>query len=112
MDQFTTRFPINVILDTLCLDKADPDLCHGWHDAIIAQCTNLRGDEDITARGLRTKEELQAYVLMEIAKRRENPTDDLITTTIQSEIEVEYTTDIEIRVASTSGCVRYLPLRS
>jgi len=97
VDQFTTRFPINVILDMLGLDKKDHDLFHGWYNAIIAYFTNLTGDKDVIARGLRTKQELQAYVLPEVANRRENPRDDLITTIIQSEIEGEYMTDMEVK---------------
>ena len=55
VDQFTTRYPINVIVDMLALPKADHDLFHRWYNSIMAFLTNLAQDPDVHAAGLRPR---------------------------------------------------------
>lgn len=97
VDQFTIRFPINVIVDMLGLDKADHDRFHGWYHSIMAFLGNLTGDEAVMADGLKTKDELEAYMLPIIADRRDNPGDDLLSTLCTAVIDGEQMTDAEIK---------------
>jgi pulcherriminic acid synthase len=97
VDQYTTRYPINVIVDMLGLPKEDHDKFHRWYSSIMAFLSNLTGDEAITAQGLQTKEELQDYVLPIVEERRADPGDDLLSMLCTAEIDGERLTDIEIK---------------
>lgn len=97
VDQFTTRFPINVIVDMLALPKSDHELFHRWYNSIMAFLGNLSQDPDVIAQGLKTKDELQAYMLPKIAERRADPRDDLLSTLCTAEIDGEQMTDLEIK---------------
>lgn len=97
VDQFTTRFPINVIVDMLALPKSDHELFHRWYNSIMAFLGNLTQDPDVIAQGLKTKDELQEYMLPKIAERRANPRDDLLSTLCTAEIDGEQMTDLEIK---------------
>jgi cytochrome P450 len=97
VDRFTTRFPINVIVDMLALPKADHELFHRWYNSIMAFLGNLAQDADVMAEGLKTKDELQEYLLPKIAERRASPRDDLLSTLCTAEIDGEQMTDLEIK---------------
>ncbi|MFG1805500.1 cytochrome P450 [Streptomyces sp. NPDC049040] len=94
---FATRFPINVIVDMLGLDRADHDRFHGWYTAIIAFLGNLSQDPDVTAAGLRTREELAAYMLPVIRERRAHPGDDLLSTLCTAEIDGVAMSDEDVK---------------
>lgn len=97
VSQFTTRFPINVIVDMLGLHKSDHELFHRWYTSIMAFLANLKQDPGIIEAGLRTKEELQAYMMPIIADRRANPGDDLLSVLCTSEIDGTTLTDLDIK---------------
>jgi len=97
VQQYTTRFPINVIVDMLGLPKSDHDRFHAWYSSIMAFLSNLIGDPDVMAAGIRTRDELQEYMLPIIAERRSAPGGDLLTTLCQAEIDGERLSDIEIK---------------
>jgi len=97
VSQFTTRFPINVIVDMLGLHKSDHELFHRWYTSIMAFLANLTQDPGIIEAGLRTKEELQAYMMPIIADRRANPGDDLLSVLCTSEIDGTTLTDLDIK---------------
>ena len=97
VQQYTTRFPINVIVDMLGLPKSDHDRFHAWYSSIMAFLSNLVGDPDVMAAGIRTRDELQEYMLPIIAERRTSPGDDLLTTLCQAEIGGERLSDIEVK---------------
>lgn len=97
VDSFTTRYPINVIVDMLGLPKSDHALFHRWYTSIMAFLANLAQDPEVTERGLRTKDELQAYMLPRIAERRAAPRDDLLSTLCTAEIDGERMTELEIK---------------
>jgi cytochrome P450 len=84
---FATHFPINVIVDMLGLDKADHERFHGWYTSIIAFLGNLSGDAEVTAAGLRTRDEFAAYMIPIIEARRSNPGDDLLSALCAAEID-------------------------
>ncbi|WP_374936842.1 cytochrome P450 [Streptomyces sp. Ru73] len=95
--QFATRFPINVIVDMLGLDRADHDRFHRWYTAIIGFLGNLSQDPDVAAAGLRTQEEFAAYMLPIIRERRANPGDDLLSTLCTAEIDGTAMSDEDIK---------------
>ncbi|WP_395104234.1 cytochrome P450 [Actinomadura sp. SCN-SB] len=95
--QFSTHFPINVIVDMLGLDQADHARFQRWYTSIIAFLGNLSQDPDIAAAGLRTREELAAYMLPIIAERRENPGDDLLSRLCLAEIDGTRMSDEDIK---------------
>jgi len=95
--QFTIRFPINVIVDMLGLDRSDHDRFQTWYHSIMAFLGNLTGDEALTADGLKTKDELEGYMMPIIADRRANPGSDLLSTMCAAVIDGEQMTDAEIK---------------
>jgi len=97
VDQFTLRFPINVIVDMLGLDKSDHDQFNRWYHSIMAFLSNLSGDEQATADGLKTKDELRDYMMPIIADRRANPGSDLLSTLCTAQIDGDMMSDDEIK---------------
>ncbi len=97
VDQYATRFPINVIVDMLGLPKSDHDHFHGWYTSIMAFLSNLTGDQQVVEEGLRTKEEFENYMIPVIQDRRRHPGDDLLSTLCQAEIDGVAMTDHEIK---------------
>jgi pulcherriminic acid synthase len=97
VQQFARLFPISVIVDMLGLPHEDLDKFNRWYTSIIAFLSNLTQDPDVTAAGLQTKEELQAYMLPVIEQRRAHPGDDLLSTLCTAEIDGHKMTDLEIK---------------
>ncbi|HWS32226.1 MAG TPA: cytochrome P450 [Actinoplanes sp.] len=97
VDAFTTRYPINVIVDMLGLPKADHALFHRWYSSIVAFLANLTQDPAVIAEGMRTKEEMEDYLLPRIAERRAHPGDDLMSALCTAEIDGERMTGDEIK---------------
>jgi pulcherriminic acid synthase len=58
---------------------------------------NLAGDQGVIDRGLQAREEMTAYVLPLIVKRRANPGDDLISQMCEAELDGQKLTDEEVR---------------
>ncbi|TYB50317.1 cytochrome P450 [Nonomuraea sp. PA05] len=94
---FARRFPINVIVDMLGLDKSDHDRFQRWYVSVIDFLGNLSGDPEVTAAGLRTREEFAAYLIPIIRERRERPGDDLLSTLCRAEIDGTGMSDEEIK---------------
>ncbi|MGA5562043.1 cytochrome P450 [Streptomyces platensis] len=84
---FATRFPINVIVDMLGLDRADHDRFHDWYGAVVGFLSNLAQDPEIAEAGLRAGRELADYLLPVIHERRAAPGDDLLSTLCTAEVE-------------------------
>lgn len=97
VDAYATRFPINVIVDMLGLPKSDHEHFHRWYTSIMGFLSNLAGDEQVTADGLRTKEEFEAYLVPVIQERRAQPGEDLLSTLCAAEIDGVRMTDQEIK---------------
>ncbi len=95
--EFAAVFPVSVIVDMLGLERGDLPKFQKWYSSIIDFLSNLSGDADVTAAGLQTKEELEAYMLPIIAERRANPGDDLLSTMCIAEIDGVKMTDHEIK---------------
>jgi cytochrome P450 len=97
VSQFTQRLPLSVIIDVLGLDPQDKGKFHRWYNDIHDSFTNTTGDPDLTAAGLRTHDELQAYMIPLIQDRKDNPGDDLISQIVHAEINGERMSDIDIK---------------
>ncbi|WP_034093813.1 cytochrome P450 [Streptacidiphilus albus] len=97
VSQFATWFPINVIVDMLGLPREDHARFHGWYTSIIGFLGNLTQDPEVTAAGLRTREELAAYMIPIIQERRANPGDDLLSTLCTAEIDGTSMSDEDIK---------------
>jgi pulcherriminic acid synthase len=85
--QFATRFPVNVIVDMLGLDRADHDRFHGWYASVVGFLANLAQDPEVAAAGRRAGAELRAHLLPVLRARRAAPGDDLLSTLCTAEIE-------------------------
>jgi cytochrome P450 len=97
VSDFATWFPINVIVDMLALNRADRERFHVWYTAIIAFLSNLAQDPEVTAAGLRTHDELEAYMLPVIRDRRANLGDDLLSRLCSAEVDGATMSDEEIK---------------
>lgn len=87
VDAFTTRYPINVIVDMLGLPRSDHARFHRWYTSLMAYLANLTQDPAVAAAGLRTRDELAEYLLPRIGERRADPRDDLMSVLCTAEID-------------------------
>ena len=94
---YATHFPINVIVDMLGLDRAEHERFHGWYTSIIAFLSNLSQDPDVTAAGLRTRDEFAAYLIPVIQARRGALGDDLLSTLCAAEVDGTQMSDEDIK---------------
>ena len=94
---FARHFPINVIVDMLGLDKADHARFQVWYTSIIGFLGNLGQDPDVAAAGMRTKDELEAYLIPIIQDRRANPGDDLLSELCTAEVDGTSMSDEDIK---------------
>lgn len=96
VDAFATRFPVNVIVDMLGLDRADHDRFHAWYDAVVGYFANLGQDPAVAEAGLRAGAELRAYLLPIVHERRAHPGDDLLSSLCAAEVDGTRMTDQDI----------------
>jgi pulcherriminic acid synthase len=94
---FARRFPVNVIVDMLGLDKGDHERFQRWYTAIIAFLGNLSQDPGVTEAGLRTHDEFAEYMIPVIRRRRENPGDDLLSALCAAEVDGTSMSDEDIK---------------
>ena len=97
VSQFATWFPINVIVDMLGLPREDHARFHTWYTSVIGFLGNLSQDPEVTASGLRTRQELAAYMIPVIQERRAHPGDDLLSTLCTAEIDGTTMSDEDIK---------------
>ena len=94
--EFTHQFPITVIEEMLALPKKDHPDFERWYVSIMEFLTNLSGAQEPIDAGLRTRQELAAYMLPLIAERRTGDGDDLLSRMCRAEIDGERLSDAEI----------------
>jgi len=97
VSQFTSRFPINVMVDMLGLPKSDHERFRGWYFSIMAYLNNLAGDPEINAAAERTHVELREYMLPIIRERRSGDGGDLLSRLCRAEVDSEQMSDEEIK---------------
>ncbi|MGW7045736.1 cytochrome P450 [Streptomyces avermitilis] len=95
--EFATRFSVNVIADMLGLDRADHGQFQRWYTSVVAFLGNLSQDPDVTADGLRTREEFAAYMIPVIQERRRRPGQDLLSILCTAEVDGTRMTDEDIK---------------
>ncbi|MGY1712093.1 cytochrome P450 [Geodermatophilus sp. SYSU D00758] len=95
--EFTTWFPINVMVDMLGLPKSDHERFHRWYHSIMAHLNNLAGDPAITAQADQTREELRDYMMPIIRERRSGGGDDLLSRLCRAEVDGQRMSDEEIK---------------
>jgi pulcherriminic acid synthase len=93
---FTTRFPLSVIVDLLGFPRSEHARFHGWHKAILGFLANLKQDPAVRQAGLQARGELNEYVLPLIAARRAQPQDDLLSALCNGEVDGWRLADSEI----------------
>ncbi|PSK97743.1 pulcherriminic acid synthase [Murinocardiopsis flavida] len=94
---FARHFPINVIVDMLGLDPSDHARFQVWYAAIIGFLGNLAQDPEVAAAGIRTREELAAYLIPVIRRRRREPGDDLLSTLCAAEVDGTSMSDEDVK---------------
>lgn len=94
---FTTWFPIRVMVDMLGLPTSDHERFHRWYHSIMAHLNNLAGDPAVTAAADQTREELREYMLPIIRERRNGDGDDLLSRLCRAEVEGQQMSDEEIK---------------
>ncbi|MEC3981334.1 cytochrome P450 [Amycolatopsis sp. H20-H5] len=97
VEDYARHFPINVIVDMLGLDQSDHERFQVWYTAIIGFLSNLSQDPEVAAAGVRTREELAAYLIPIIQERRENPGDDLLSALCAAEVDGTTMSDEDIK---------------
>jgi pulcherriminic acid synthase len=95
--EFSTWFPINVMVDMLGLPKDDHERFHRWYESIMASLNNLAGDPEIAAAAETTREELRDYMMPIIRERRAGDGEDLLSRLCRAEVEGEQMSDEEIK---------------
>lgn len=95
--EFTTWFPINVMVDMLGLPKSDHQRFHRWYHSIMAHLNNLARDPAVTAQADQTREELREYMLPIIRERRGGGGDDLLSRLCRAEVDGQQMSDEEIK---------------
>ncbi|MFC5185132.1 cytochrome P450 [Actinomadura harenae] len=95
--QYSTHFPVRVIVDMLGLDRADHARFHRWYTSIIAFLGNLTQDPEVAAAGERTRVELAEYMIPIVRERRANPGDDLLSALCAAEIDGTAMSDEDIK---------------
>ncbi|WAL67886.1 cytochrome P450 [Amycolatopsis cynarae] len=94
---FARHFPINVIVDMLGLDKSDHVRFQRWYTAVIEFLGNLSQDPEVNEAGVRAGEEMAAYMIPIIQRRRREPGDDLLSTLCAAEVEGTQMSDQDIK---------------
>ncbi|SEP40573.1 cytochrome P450 [Amycolatopsis saalfeldensis] len=97
VEDYARHFPINVIVDMLGLDQSDHERFQVWYTSIIGFLGNLSQDPEVAAAGVRTREELSAYLIPIIRQRRENLGEDLLSTLCAAEVDGTSMSDEDIK---------------
>ncbi|MBF2065321.1 MAG: cytochrome P450 [Calothrix sp. C42_A2020_038] len=96
VEEFTSIYPLNVIRTILGLPKEDMPFLKEWCIAIGNFLSNLSQNSDVTAAGLQSSQNFQAYLAPIIQQKKQNPEDDLLSSLCMAEIDGIKLTDAEI----------------
>jgi pulcherriminic acid synthase len=94
---FTARYPITVVRQLLGLPDSAQRKFVRWYKSIIAFFYNLAGDPAVIEDGMRTKAEIEDYIVPLAHERRANPRDDLLTVLSTAEVDGVRMTDAEVK---------------
>ena len=92
----TSIVPLEVIGELMALHDATafPDW---YHQIVAASVSNVRGDPDINARGIKARDDVFKFITPKIEEKRNAPTDDLLSDLVTIEVEGERLSDDEVR---------------
>lgn len=93
IEDFSAKLPMDVISVMMGVPDADQDMLRGWADALLHR---EEGKAEIPKEGLEGSANLVRYFAEDLARRRTQPSDDLISALIEAEIEGERLSDAEI----------------
>jgi cytochrome P450 len=96
VEEFTSIYPLNVIRTILGLPKEDMPLLKEWCIDISNFLSNLSQNPDVTAAGLQSSKDFQAYLAPIIQQKKQNKEDDLLSSLCVAEIDGIKLTDAEI----------------
>ena len=94
VDTFSTRLPVNVIVDMLALPQSDHDRFHYWYPTFLA---GLSPDPVLRKKGIEANTEFHDYLDPYVQERLRNPGDDLISKLCMAEVEGEKLTVHDIK---------------
>ena len=86
VDTFSTRLPVNVIVDMLALPQSDHDRFHYWYPTFLA---GLSPDPVLRKKGIKANQEFHDYLEPYVQERLRNPGEDLISKLCLAEVEGE-----------------------
>jgi cytochrome P450 len=92
----TTPLPLTVIAELMAMHEA-VRFPQWYHDLAGASVSNVGRDPEVHARGVRAKEEIDAWLDPAIVAKRASPTDDLLSDLCTVEYEGARLADAEIR---------------
>ncbi|MBT94908.1 MAG: cytochrome P450 [Acidimicrobiaceae bacterium] len=95
VDAFTTRLPVNVIVDMLGMDQSDHDRFHEWYTTMMAGLARFSSEKQ--KLGVLAHEQLAEYVEPIIEARKSCPMDDLISKIVHAEASGQSLTLAEIQ---------------
>ena len=102
VNAFTTRLPVNVIVDMLGMDQSDHDRFHEWYTTMMAGLSvkdllESQFSSEKQNLGVLAHEELADYVAPIIEDRKSCPVNDLISKIVHAEAEGQKLTLTEIQ---------------
>ena len=102
VNAFTTRLPVNVIVDMLGIDQSDHDRFHEWYTTMMAGLSvkdllESQFSSEKQNLGVLAHQELSEYVAPIIEDRKSCPVNDLISKIVHAEAEGQKLTLTEIQ---------------
>lgn len=92
----TTPLPLTVIAELMTMHEA-VRFPQWYHDLANASVSNVSRDPDVHARGVRAKNEIDAWLTPAIGHKRAAPTDDLLSDLCTVEYEGQRLADAEVK---------------
>jgi cytochrome P450 len=93
IQDFSAKLPMDVISAMMGVADADQDMLRGWADALLHR---EAGKSEIPKAGLEGSANLVRYFAEDLARRRRNPGEDLVSALTLAEVDGERLTDAEI----------------
>ena len=94
--EFVTQFPVRIMAGILGLPAEDLEQFRVWYLALIRGALNISGDPVIAQAGEQSRDQLDKYLRMIIAQRRQAPKEDMISGLVSAELDGERLSEDEI----------------
>jgi cytochrome P450 len=93
IQDFAAKLPMDVISTMMGVAESDQDMLREWADTLLHR---EEGKSEIPKAGLEASGKLARYFAQDLARRRSQPGDDLISALLDAEVDGERLTDAEI----------------